>query len=673
MTPARWTIVISLLAAALPAAAQTPPNTAPPNTAPPTAPAPQAQLPETVITATAVPTLIQQIPAGVTVITARQLEQEGATTLVDALSLVPGLAVVQSGGPGGVASVFIRGTDSDNVLVLRDGVAVNDPSDPNSAFNFGVDTLADIDRIEIVRGPMSSLYGTGAIGGVINIITKPGSGPAHGTVTLAAGLPAAAQAAATLSGSLGAWDYRLGAQAVDTTFGDTVPKRETVYDGQREFFRTDTGGLELGYTPIDGTRLFLGLDARTSAFSMKEHGYPTYDSQDYRGYDDAWTGRLGATTTLFGFWDSALTLARLQTDRHYLEPLEAADPNEASGDSRYHGARDDLTWNNTIHLPAAGPLSGSALLFGYEHRLDTSNSRLDLVTAGVPYLSAVRASATSDAAHTGLQTTLWHRLTVTADLRGEDARYGGEAATWRTGAVLALPELLSRLHAAYGTAFRAPSLYDLFGQDSYGYVGNPLLKPERSRGYELGWAIDVPLAHRPRFASLDVTYFQNDIDDLIQTVYNATYTASTQENVARALTRGIEMTLSLRPAGWLTTDLTYTYTDARNLATHTALLRRPKNRGTIDARIEPIPGLVIVPQVVLTSAFDDYLEDDNGIPIGTGLSPGGAYANLSASYRLRPGLTLFADGRNIFNARFEPANGYTMPGASLLLGVRAGF
>ncbi len=650
--------IVTTIAVTMPAAAQTPP---------------QATLPETVVTATRVPTLIDQIPAGVTVITAQQLQQAGATTLVDALSLVPGLVAVQSGGPGGNASVFIRGTNSDHVLVLRDGVPVNDPSDPGGAFNFGVDTLADVDRIEIVRGPMSSLYGTGAVGGVINIITRPGSGPVHGTVTLAAGLPEAAQAGATISGSSGRFDYRFGTQLLDQTLTDSIPKRESVYGGHREFFRSDSGGLELGYTPIDGTRFFLGLNGRTSAFTLKEHGFPTYDSQSYRGYDDAWNGRIGTTTTLFGFWDSALTLAHLQTDRHYLEPLEAADPNVASGDSRYHGARDDLAWNNTLHIAPMGPVTDAAFLFGYEHRLDTSNSRLNLVNFGVPYNSVVRASATSDAGHAGLQGTLWHRLTLTADIRGEGARYGGDAVTWRAGAVLALPEILSRLHAAYGTAFRAPSLYDLFGQDSYGFVGNPLLKPERSQGYELGWSIDVPVAKQPRFATIDATYFQNDIDDLIQTVYNASFTASTQENVARALTRGIELSLTVRPAAWLTTDVTYTYTDARNLATHTALLRRPKNRGTIDARIEPIAGLVIVPQVVLTSAFDDFLEDDNGIPIGTGISPGGVYANLSVNYRLRPGLTLFADGRNIFNSQFEPANGFTMPGASILTGVRAGF
>ena len=112
---------------------------------------------------------------------------------MQALTAVPGLGVVQTGGPGGQASVFIRGTNSEDVLVLLDGVPVNDPSDPNGAFNFGDYTLSDIERIEIVRGPMSGLYGSNAIGGVINIITLQGAGAPKVSITAAGGYPAQGQ------------------------------------------------------------------------------------------------------------------------------------------------------------------------------------------------------------------------------------------------------------------------------------------------------------------------------------------------------------------------------------------------------------------------------------------------------------------------------------------------
>ena len=127
---------------------------------------------EIVVTATRIPTPVLDIPAGVSVIDRQTIEERGYTTLTDALSAVPGVRVSQSGGPGGNASVFVRGTNSNAVLVLRDGMPLNDASDASGAFNFGVDTLADVERIEIIRGPMAALYGSGAIGGVINLISR---------------------------------------------------------------------------------------------------------------------------------------------------------------------------------------------------------------------------------------------------------------------------------------------------------------------------------------------------------------------------------------------------------------------------------------------------------------------------------------------------------------------
>ncbi len=336
-------------------------------------PVPIAELPDIAVTATRVPTLIQSIPAGVTVIDRATVDSRGYTTLAEALSAVPGLRVVQSGGQGGNASVFIRGTDSDQVLVLRDGVPINDPSDPNDSYNFGVDTLEDIERIEVVRGPMSSLYGSGAIGGVINLISRAGSGAPHGSVTAAGGLPLQDLFGATLSGKSGQFDYNLDAENQSQEGSDTTPKRESVYNGARNGYRSNLGSLELGYTPIDGTRLSVLVRGSESVFGLDELGFPAYDAHDYTGRSNNAFGRLGATTSLFGgIWESGLFLSRNIYDRDYNEALEAADPNQGFGDSRYHGVTDDLQWNNTVHLPDYRWSRGTSLLFGYEHIAESS-------------------------------------------------------------------------------------------------------------------------------------------------------------------------------------------------------------------------------------------------------------------------------------------------------------
>ncbi len=467
------------------------------------------------------------------------------------------------------------------------------------------------------------------------------------------------------------FDYNLGVDNASDRGFDTTPRRESIYTGALNPYQSTTGILEVGVTPIEGTRISALVRGRSSVFSLDELGFPNYDPNLYHGIDNSVFGRLGVTSTLFhGVWETSLFIARLQTDRQYIEPLEAADPNQVEGDTKYHGRRTDLQWNNTVHLSDYGPSTNAALIFGAEHTLDNSRSTLNESFFGVPFVQSTDASATSNAGHAGVQTTLLHRLNFTADLREEDARYGGSAFTWRAGGVLAVPEVLSRFHATYGTAFHAPSLFDLFGVDNDGYVGNPNLLPERSAGYELGWAIDVPAFGRPDAATIDATYFNTQIRDLIQVVFNSTDTASTTENVASAHIQGAETTLTLRPVTWLQAIVAYTYVDARNVQDNSLLLRRPQNQLSVNVRATPLPGLTIAPELIYTGAFQDFLSDDNGFPDGVGRSPGGAILNLAVSYAVRPQVTLFVDGSNLTSSKFEPANGFEFPGLQLLMGVR---
>lgn len=630
-------------------------------------------LPDVVVTATRVPTLIERIPAGVTVIDRAAIEASGYSTLTEALATVPGVRVVQSGGNGGNASLFIRGTNSNHVLVLRDGVPVNDPSDPGGLFNFGVDSLADVERIEVIRGPMSSLYGSGAIGGVVNLISRRGLGAPQGTAEIAAGLPAQARAAATLSGSTGRFDYSLTAEARDEAGFDTTPRRQSIYTGARNPYRSATATINLGAELTEETRATAFLRGRSATFLLDSLGFPAYDANSYRGFDTTVSGRFALTHLLFdGAWQTTLGIGQLNTDRHYRQPLEAADPNATSSDTRYHGRRSDLRWDNTIHLSDTGPASGGAVIFGASRTIDTAHSALVANFGGFPYQNTTRASAASNAGHLGGQTTLWQRLSLSADIRAEDAKYGGAAVTWRAGAVFAIPEAWSRAKLSYGTAFRAPSLYDLFGADTSGYVGNAALKPERSEGYEIGWAIDVPGAKR-KPASFEITYFKNRINNLIQIVYGPGFTSATSQNVDRASTQGFETSLTLRPAEWLEAMLDFTRTETRDLGTGAALLRRPRDQASLTLRATPLPGLTVAPEIIYTGAFQDFLSDDNGFPTGVGRAHPGTIMNLTASYVLDERFTLFAIGRNLGNSRFEPANGFQTPGTSALVGLRARF
>lgn len=640
-----------------------------------TTPSAETVLPDIVVTATRVPTLAEQIPAGVTVIDRATIERRGYATLTDALQSVPGMSLVQTGGVGAQSSVFLRGTNSGHVLVLRDGVPVNDPSNPAGSFDFGPDSLAGIERIEVVRGPMSGLYGSGAIGGVINLISRNGQSASdaapHGSVAIGTGLPRQAMVNADVSGRVGAFDYALQAGLQSDVGFDSTPRRMTYHTGSRNGFNAQTVAINLGYTPIAGTRVFVAARDRMASGNLDTLGF---DPRHYTETDDNASGQVGVTSVLFdGRLETSLIASALRGDRHYLEPLEAGDPNANQTDSKYRATRTSVQWNNVLHLPDIGPASASALTFGAVHTLDSIRVTQNSSSSGYPYQQTTAASAASNAGSMGVQTVLWRRLTLTAGGREEDARYGGSAFTWRAGGVLAVEEILSRFKASYGTAFRAPSLYDLFGVDSYAFHGNPNLRPERSQGYELGWAVDLPVFGERQGAVLDVTYFNSRIRDLIQAQYAPDYSSSTEINIGRARTEGIETSLTLHPASWIETSLSYTYTEARNATNDTRLLRRPKNRFTINAMITPIERLRISAEIVTTGPFQDYLVDDSGNSTRVGRAPSGMIANLAASYDITPQLTAFTAARNVGGSRFEPAQGFQTPGASVMAGLRARF
>ena len=620
------------------------------------------------VTATRIPTEVQNVPADVTVLTKQDFIKRGDTTLVQALATVPGVYVVQQGGPGNVASVFMRGTNSEDVLVLLDGVPVNDPSDPNGAFNFGDYTLSDVARIEVVRGPMSSLYGASAIGGVINIITVRGEEKPHADIRLAGGYPAQVQGSATISGKTGKFDYALSG-AIDEESGfHYTAKRLSVYANHQDPFRSKLGSLTLGYTPVAGTRISLVLRAQKTASAFPDLGDPIYDDPNEWDYNTNLFGKLGVTSTLFnGALTTQLFIARMQSKLHYKNLYNGNDPNGAQANDIYHGYRTDVQLNNILHLPDAGISSASSLLFGVEYKSDTADENVDEAYFGYPFTETLHASQHAIAGHVGAQTTLSNRLTLTAALRDDAVSSFGNAFTGRIGGVLAIPEAHMNIKSSFGTGFLAPSLFDLYGVSSYGYVGNPNLRPEYSTGYDVGPEVVIPAFGVGDFADLSATYFHSSIRDLITT--NANFTS--EENIGRANISGVESELVLRPAPWLTADINYTYTNAIDAQTQGKLLRRPENTGSVTLTINPTQRLTITPQIRYVGRFLDYLYNDQGYPTGVGSARPGTIVNLNVSYGFSDKFSLFATGDNIFNSNFEPVNGLQIAGASLLMGVRA--
>ena len=263
--------------------------------------------------------------------------------------------------------------------------------------------------------------------------------------------------------------------------------------------------------------------AQTTFFGFNTLGAPTFDDANSNGRTASLIGRIGGTTHLFdGRLESSLFAGQVQNDRRYLEPLAPPDLNQTSADDRYHSYRTDVQWNNTLHLDdfVGRPwLSATAMTFGYEYTGDTAKVRTNDNFGGFAFAQDALASMVNHAIHAGLQATVLQRLTLTGQVR-HDWINGDSPSTWRVGAVYELKEIGSHLKVAYGTGFRVASLFDRYGIDFSGFHGNPLLRPERSEGWEAGFTSDIPTPWRVDFLTLGATYFDQRIRDLIVGVFS---------------------------------------------------------------------------------------------------------------------------------------------------------
>lgn len=623
-------------------------------------------VPDTVVTASRIPTPEERVPAAITVITRRQIEERGYQTLAEALAEVPGLRIVQLGGPGQQSSGFLRGTGSRNVLVLLDGVPVNDVSEANGAFNFGQDLLFDVERIEVQRGPASSLYGSAAIGGVVNLVTRraPPDRAFAPYGELAGGSQNTIRGGGGVTGTVGQVDYLLSGNALSTRGFNAVAPRFNANIPERDGFRGAASAARLGWTPLDGTRVEALLRWRENHFGLDS---VPRDDPNYSARDRRWFGQLRGETQLFGgAWTTGLRLYATEDNRRY-ENL----PDSLSASTtldRYRGQRFGLDWGNVVRLPSFGGslFTDAAVSFGLTHQGEES-----LSTAGSAFFrTTVDAAQHTTAGWTTLQFRTLDRLDVTAGLRHDATTGFTDATTWRLGAVLAVPELNSRVRAAGGTAFSAPSLFQRFGVIGGFFRGNPDLKPERSIGWEIGTETDIPGFGRERLATFGWTFFRTDVRQLIN--YNAAF--DTLVNVDRARIHGAELGLTLRPAAWLEGNVAWTITEAFDARTDQRLPRRPEHVVSVTGRIAPLPRLTIAPTVLFTGrspegAFASYDNAGQSYPYAR-TNKSGQVFNLTATWQALEKINLFLEARNLGNARYEPANGFVVPGRSVLVGTR---
>lgn len=620
-----------------------------------------------VVTATRQPIEASRVAAAVTVITAEQIRERGYQTLDEALSAVPGLRAVRTGPVGAQTSVFVRGTESDHVLVLLDGVPINDPSNPGNAFDFGSDLLGGIERIEVVRGGTSSLYGSNAIGGVVNLISAKNTQPGHnGFATLAAGSQSTYTGQAGLSGKVGALDYSASVQSYDTDGYNITPKRLAGAGSEDDGTSYRSGQLALGYAISDTTRLNGMVRYRVSDIDIDDvpNGDPNSTVENKHL---AWN--LGGEHDLT---DAVTVTARVGQSHHDRQAHN--DPHTGSVTiqrDQYDGRRDFAETTVNWDVGTLGAVTDLNLTAGAEVRRDSLEQNTSSDIGFGPFIQSANADSTDQAGFVSVTGSLTERLDLNGALRLELPEDYGSQVTWRAGAVLHVPEISSRLIASINTAFKAPGLYDRFGTNNFGFVGNPNLKPEESRGYEVGVETDLPLPKAAGQWVAGATYFNTDIDNLIDN--NTTFT--TLINVEKAAIEGVEVSLRGEPAKWLSLATSYTYTDARETAGNRAgqlLQRRPFHQASLNATVRPMDKLSISPALTYVGSFDDYVYQNNGSE-GAGARTGYTLVDVNVRYAVTETVDLFAKGINLFDEDYETASGYAGQNRAGLVGATVRF
>ena len=640
--PSRSRIVLSFVLAGLPFATGARAQDAAP---PPIV----INTPITVIGATRVPTPEDQLGTSVTVITGPEIEQKQQRTLPEVLRDVPGVNVVQAGSPGGFASVFMRGTNANHTKVLIDGIDVSDPSAANGEVDFSQFLASDIDRVEVLRGPQSGLYGSDAIGGVINIITKPGKGPPKATASIEGGSFGTFNQTGGISGSLARFNYNASIAHYRTTNtqvtpSDLVPPGRPIND---DFYDNKTYATKFGANLTDN--FDVGLVAR-------------YVDTDLRSTSDDFVGpeairsdnsnhelftRGTAHLSLFdGLFDQTLGYGYTNYRRRVFDPNDAAlafgnDPDFFRGD------RSKVDYQGNVRV-----MAGQIVTFGAEHERDTINDSLPVTGAN-----------SNNAGFAQLQSSFGERFFNTASVRYDsNSQFGGKA-TYRIAPAMVVPETDTTFRGSVGTGFKAPTLDQLFDSlPAFGFFANPNLAPETSFGWDAGVEQKL-LARRLAFGA---TYFHNEIKNLIEFTVIDPFT-STLVNVGHATTYGVESFVAYKPWDVLSLRADYTFTVARNDDTGSELIRRPKHKASLSATWQVTERASLSATVLYTGTWID--DNRSGSVTGLKSSPY-TLVNIAGSYDLGHGVTVFARIDNLTDRRYQNPVGFLHQGLGVFGGVK---
>jgi vitamin B12 transporter len=627
------------------------------------------------VTASGSPIAMEEAGVAATVFTTSDFEARQFPFVEDLLRDVPGLSIVQTGRNGGLTNLFARGGDSDTAMVLLDGIPV---TDPGGNLDFAHLTSSGLDRLEVIRGPESALYGAEASSAVIQMFTQHGdveSQIPHGSLFYERGSFSTDHWSGTLSGGL--------AKRIDYAF--TADQFRSTGEFENDAYRITTGTANIGYHFSDSTILravYREFDSYTGIPGQVAYGLTdtaaletVRDSGLSVRLDDA-RGKRFAQKVIFGYHrnsttdvdnsnpNDAITIAALTrtvpgpipyTYLVSLVPLSttvAPLGTSLSTYTYYPYPYNDLTVSDRTNVQYQGTLThpGGALVFGYEYERQAGD------------ISALNVSRSDNGLFVSDQYALTSRIYLTASARYQQSSAFGSEFAPRGAVTFRLPtETFLRFSASRG--IKEPSLLENFAQAGY-YVGNPALKPEATQSYELGLSREW-LSRRLR---TELSVFRNSFHNLIE--YDSSVYPGTWQNVDQSWARGVEASANLRITPYLAVRGAYTklYTKitASNDPTEIGeeLLRHPKNSGSVSLELTPKKWTVVA-----GGRFVGERQDEDFV-FGVNRNPGYQYVFVDATYQATKNLAPFIRIQNALDQQYQEALGYAALSRSATGGLR---
>lgn len=588
-----------------------------------------------VVTATRVETPIDKVGSSISVVTREDLERAKVNDVSDALRLVPGVTVARNGGAGGVTAVYVRGAPPGFTRVMIDGVEVNDPGGIGTSFDFVHLNVTGIERIEVLRGPQSTLYGSDAMAGVINIITKKGAGEPSSYLSAEVGSYETWRLGAGLQGSTNRFHYAFDLSSHHTDGFSAFDEKDgfSERDGYENYTLSGRVGADLNEAiSLDGVIRYTQADA----------DYDTFDgtfapTEEGRTETEQLFLRLaGRAVALDGVWEQTLGVSKTFHWRDFVDT-------PGVDDSVFDGEILAFDWQNNIYMESQTFTLG---LDWQEDETDTSgNPEEDFTTVGY-YLQDTISPVEP-----------WN---TTLGIRLDDHSEFGTEVTYRAVTLYEIASSDTTLKGSWGTGFKAPSLFQLFASGPL-VDGNPDLDPQTSEGWDVGFEQRL-LDDTLRFGA---TYFDIVYEDLIDFVFGTADSPGTYRNASEAESTGVEVFAAVQPAKDIELRVDYTYLDNDDKSDRdTFELRRPEHQ--VSATL----GYRVTDKLDLT-LYGVYVDERRDL--GNVELENYTLVNIAAGYDVSDMLEGYVRVENLLDEDYQELSTFGTSGIGAYVGLKARF